>query len=190
MLCENFSLTHICTPCQKTFLQPHLYKRILPSGIIVYSFYKYSEIKELLFTKHTDIGFHIYTILAKLSFSKFADEFHSKEIKRLVSIAIDDKPKNSYSHTAILNKALKTYNIEPLYTKLYATNDISYSGKSRVYRLENPRNFHLKRFKEKEIILVDDIITTGTTLTQAINICHKAGKEVLFCLTLSDVNIK
>ena len=42
----------------------------------------------------------------------------------------------------------------------------------------------------KEVILIDDIITTGATLTQAIQTMQKADKEVLFCLTLTDVSFK
>ena len=54
----------------------------------------------------------------------------------------------------------------------------------------NPRNFTCKEFKEKNVILVDDIITTGLTLTQAVNVLHVKEKEVLFCLTLADAREK
>ena len=187
ILCENYSLTHICKSCQTNFLTPSIYKRTLSNGITVISFYSYDDIKELLFTKHTDIGFYVYNILSKLSFKKFADEFHTKE--HYVSIAIDDDPKSGYSHTAILNHALKSYNIKPLYSKLRAKSTISYSGKTRAFREQNPRDFHLKNFKSQNVILVDDIITTGTTLLEAIKILEEKKKEVAFCLTLCDANI-
>jgi len=186
-MCESLSLTHICSTCQELFLTPSLYKRKLPNGIEVISFYRYSEIKELLFTKHTDLGFYIYGILAKLSFKKFSDEFTFDET--MLSIAIDDTAKSGYSHTALLNKELKSPFIKPLYNKIRAQNSISYSGKTKEFRLLNPRNFKVNKFKGKNIILVDDIITTGTTLTQAIESLNKEGKEVLFCLTLVDVSM-
>ena len=186
LLCENYSLTqHICTNCQKNFLQPSIYRRTLPNGIQVISFYKYADIKELLFTKHTDLGFHIYSLLASLSFQKFAQEFTFEEC--VVSIGIDDTVKSGYSHTAILNKALKSHTIKPLYKRLRATSTLSYSGKSKAFREANPRNFKYKSFKTKYVILVDDIITTGTTLREASNLLTQEGKEVLFCLTLCDV---
>jgi competence protein ComFC len=187
LLCESLSFIHICHDCQEKFLTPSLYKRKLPNGIEVISFYKYNEIKELLFTKHTDLGFYIYTLLAELSLSKFAKEFVFED--RLISIAIDDNIKSGYSHTAILNRALISPSIKPLYNKLKATNDISYAGKSRQYRLLNPRAFKMDKFKQKSVILVDDIITTGATLTQAIELLTQEGKEVVFCLTLTDVSI-
>ena len=188
MMCEILSLTHICNSCQETFLTPSIYKRKIYNNIEVISFYKYSEIKRLLHTKHTDLGFYIYSILAKKSFKKFADDFNF--VNPVSSIAIDDNILNGYSHTAILNKELKSTYIEPLYNKLRANNRISYSGKSREFRLLNPRNFELNSFKESELILVDDIITTGSTLTQALQTMQQNKKEVLFCLTLADASLK
>ena len=188
MLCENFSLSHICPTCQDLYLKPTIYKRKLSNNIEVISFYKYSEIKKFLHTKHTNIGFYIYNILAKNSFAKFAKEFEFAHA--ITSIAIDDNIKSGYSHTAILNKALKSKSIKPLFNKLRAKNDISYSGKTKEFRLLNPRDFEIKEFKGSEIILVDDIITTGTTLTQAIQVAQSNKKEVLFCLTLADARLK
>lgn len=183
-MCENYSYTHICTDCQTTFLKPSLYKRKLENGIEVLSFYRYSEIKELLFTKHTDLGFYIYNILAQNSFKLFTQEFSIEE--SCVSIPIDDTVVSGYSHTAILNKTLKSKSIKPLYNKLRATNPINYSGKTREFRLTNPRNFKLKKFMQEDVILVDDIVTTGATLTQASTLLTTQGKNVLFCLTLAD----
>ena len=188
MLCENFSLTHICSTCQTTFLTPQLYKRKLQNGIEVISFYKYGEIKDLIHSKHTDIGYYIYTILAKLSFSKFSTEFRMQG--DIVSIGIDDNVTSGYSHTSILNKALKSKSIKPLYNKLRARNPVSYSGKSREFRLLNPRDFQTSDFKEKNVILVDDVITTGSTLNQAILALRAIDKEVILCLTLTDAQVK
>lgn len=126
--------------------------------------------------------------MAKQAFSKFASEFSFEY--PLVSIAIDDNVKSGYSHTAILNKALTCRAIKPLFNKLRAGNSISYSGKSKEFRDMNPRNFKMKKFNANDIILVDDIITTGSTLSQAIEISTKHQKDVLFCLTLADASLK
>ena len=187
LLCESFSLSHICSSCQSTFLRPSLYKRKLSNNIEVFSFYKYEDIKKLLFTKHTEIGYHIYKILAHNSFKIFAKNFDFTNLVH--SIAIDDTSKSGYSHTALLNKSLQSKNIKPLFNTLRAQNSVSYSGKSKEYRLLHPRDFHLKKFEFDDVILVDDIITTGSTLTQAVNIMQANKKEVLFCLTLADVSL-
>ena len=186
MLCESLSFAHICINCQETFLTPRIYKRKILNNIEVISFYKYNDIKDLLHTKHTDLGFYIYSILAKNSLKKFAQNF--KYPQKVASIGIDDTPKGKYSHTAVLNRVLKSNYIKPLYNKLRAKNTISYSGKSKEFRTLNPRAFKTYEFKESAIILVDDIITTGSTLTQAIQAMKT--KEVLFCLTLADASLK
>jgi len=185
MVCENYSLHHICSECQKVHLTPTLFTQELTPDVKVLSFYKYEQIKDFIHTKHTDLGFYIYNILAQNSFKLFAQEFQYNE--NIVSIAVDDHVRGDYSHTAILNNSLKTPNITPLHNKLRAQSNISYSGKSKQFRLEHPRDFLLKPFPEKSTILVDDIITTGTTLREALSVLQQAEKEVLFSLTLCSV---
>lgn len=187
LLCESFSLLHICDTCQENFLTPSLYKRKV-QNTDVFSFYKYEDIKKLLHTKHTDIGFYIYKILAHNSFKKFAKEFNYKY--PLVSIPVDDTITSGYSHTALLNKALHSKSIKQHYNKLRAKNTVSYSGKSRDFRLQNKREFQVHSFHEKNVILVDDIITTGATLDEAITCMQTNKKEILFCLTLADSALK
>ena len=189
LICHNYSLTqHICTGCQERFLKPSIYKRVLQNNTTVISFYKYKEIKEFLFTKHSDIGFHIYRLLAKLSFAKFSQTFSWPNI--VASVGVDDVPKSGYAHTAILNRALKSSTIKPYTNRLRAQNSISYSGKSKAFREANPRDFQMRSSQEKEVIVVDDIITTGATLREASNILTQNGKEGLFCLTLADAGLK
>lgn len=184
LMCENLSLSHICKKCRATLLAPQLYRRTLYKNIELFSFYNYDEIKELLFTKHTDLGFHIYSILAQESFKTFRENFHTKE--HYNAIAIDDHVKNGYSHTAILAKALSSYNITPRYQQLRATNQIHYSGKSRKFREQNKRGFGSIQGEFDNIILVDDIVTTGATLTEAI---QSVGEhKIAFCLVLSDLS--
>jgi len=130
----------------------------------------------------------MYKTLAKKAFAKFANEFEFEF--PLISIAIDDNIQSGYSHTAILNKALTCRAIKPLHSKLRAQNSISYSGKSKEFRLMNPRNFTMKKFNGDNVILVDDIITTGSTLNQALETVKLNKKEVLFCLTLADASLK
>ncbi len=184
LMCEKFSFSHICTNCQKEHLIPKLYTRKILGSIPVYSFYKYSDIESLLLTKHTDLGFYIYKMLGKLAFKKFADNFDFED--KICSIAVDDHARHGYSHTALLNHSLTCKSIKPRVNILHAQNTQTYSGKKYEYRLMHPRDFTCKDIKEEYVIIVDDIITTGLTLTQAVNALHIKGKEVLFCLTLAD----
>lgn len=184
MACGGFSLSHVCSRCQESLLTPTLHKRKIFGSIPVYSFFPYDEIESLLLTKHTDIGYYIYTILAKRSLGAFAREWQYEN--RVASLGIDDYATSGYSHTAVLNRALKSSMITPLYGKLRATNHYKYAGKSAEERLVNPRQFTYAPFAEREVILVDDIVTTGTTLSEAVEILHSHGKKVILCLTLTD----
>ncbi|MDD5159002.1 MAG: phosphoribosyltransferase family protein [Sulfuricurvum sp.] len=188
MMCERFSFSHICSACQESLLAPTLHKRKIMGSIPVYSFFPYNDIEPLLLTKHTDIGYYIYTILAKRSLGIFAREWQYES--SVASIGIDDHATSGYSHTAVLNRALKSSNIIPHFGKLRATQHYKYAGKSVEERLMNPRKFVYKPFEEKEVILVDDIVTTGTTLSEAAEILSAQGKKVIFCLTLSDAENK
>ena len=184
LVCESLSLKHICKTCQSELLSPSFFKRKILGKIPVYSFYKYQDIESLLLTKHTDLGHYIYTILAKNSFLPFAQNFEYNS--NIASLSIDDHVQNGYSHTAVLNKALKSRWIKPHYAKIRAKNKIAYSGKDYQFRLLNPRDFQVAEFIDEDVILVDDVITTGLTLTQAVQALQKEGKNVLFCLTLAD----
>lgn len=184
MVCESWSFSHICSACQNNLLTPRLHKRKILGSIPVYSFFPYSEIEPLLLTKHTDIGYYVYTILARCSLGAFAQTWEYGY--GVASIGIDDDPKSGYSHTAVLNRALKSPTIKPRYGKLRAQNHHKYAGKSVEERLLNPRQFAYRPFAEEEVILVDDIVTTGTTLSEAAEVLHAHGKKVILCLTLAD----
>ncbi|MBN2816885.1 MAG: ComF family protein [Campylobacterales bacterium] len=183
MMCETFSLSHICKNCQINYLSPQIRKQKIYHDIELISFYKYEEIKTLLHTKHTDVGEYIYKLLAENSMALFAQEFQSSE--QYDAIGIDDHVRNGYSHTAILTKALHSQHISPLYNMLRAKSHLSYSGKSKYFRQKNPRNFNLRYLPKKQIILVDDIVTTGSTMQEAIRkISHE---NIAFCLALVDL---
>ena len=68
-----------------------------------------------------------------------------------------------------------------------AQNRVNYSGQDLQSRLENPRDFLYKGKSNIDVILVDDIITTGITLQEAQKVLLSHGVNVLFALTLADV---
>ncbi|BCD59777.1 MULTISPECIES: ComF family protein [unclassified Nitratiruptor] len=182
LVCQDFSWQIICRTCQTTLLKPTIKRRKIFDQFEVISFYEYSEIAPLLHTKHHYIGASVFTIMARNSFVHFAQHFDQKA----TAIAIDDRIERSgYSHTAILAHALKSAMIQVCYGALQAKHDVSYSGKSLQYRLQHPRGFQYKGPKD-DIILVDDIVTTGTTLQEAYSAAKREGANPLFALTLAD----
>jgi len=186
--CHKFSMATFCKRCQERLLQPTVTKRII-NGLDVYSFFKYQHIQDLLLTKHTPQGFNIYRALAKLSFRPFIENFMKKDSREIHIVGIDENVKSGYSHVALLTHKMAHKNVKVLHGKLMARNKVNYSGKKLQYRLENPRDFIYTGVKDVEVILIDDIITTGTTLKEAKQVLEKAGVEVLFALTLADVEV-
>lgn len=159
--------------------------RQLDRDFKVYSFYKYSEIKHLLFAKHKFYGYFVFNALAKLSFAKFKDFFAPQTA--LNAIPLDDRVQNAlYSHSAILARHLKTAFVKPLYNALQASSSVKYSGKSVSFRQRHKRNYKLLKKPEFPVILVDDIITTGSSLLEARSVLEKNKISVLFALVLAD----
>ncbi len=182
--CENISYQAICKSCQKNLLEPSFYKREISKDFFVYSFYQLDDIKELINTKYHFFGDRVYTILGKLAFKKFADNFQYDN--NVLAIPVDDHTRHQFSHTAILAKFLRSKNITPLYNTLKATNIVKYAGKSLDFRKNNKRAFQYLGDKKHDIILVDDVVTTGTTLLEAKIVLEKEQCNPLFALTLCD----
>lgn len=183
IICNNTSILHICDKCLKGALAPTFKSRKI-DGFEIFSFYKYSEIEPLIHYKHKMAGSFILRQLANNSFKKFSQNFEYDG--KISLIAIDDKTKHGYSHTAILANAMRSSVFRPQWGAMRAKNDVIYAGQSLEFRKNNPRDFEFKGAKHKEIVLVDDIVTTGTTLLEARACAEMAGYETLFAVTLAD----
>ena len=186
LLCQNWSLPIICRRCRETLLTPNLNKRILDDGLVVYSFYRYKEIAPLLKTKHTYIGYRIYTELARHAFALFKARFRFDVTVDIVPV--DGIPKGDYAHTAILARALQTNHLRPYYRALPAMYDVTYSAKTLAYRQSHPRGFVFVGRRADQVILLDDIVTTGTTLMEARKAVEADGAKALFALTLANAS--
>lgn len=184
LTCTKLSFSLICKKCQKVFLKPKIKKRVLSSGLEVYSFYRYSDIESLLKSKYQIYGSTIYKILAQNSFKAFAKNFEYP--KELFALPIDDNVNKNFSHSAILAKSLKSDSITPLFSKLRARNQIKYAGKTKTFREQNPRDFKYSGEIGIEVILVDDIVTYGTTLNEAKRVLNRYNVNVAFALTLAN----
>lgn len=182
--CGSFSLPIICNLCESYLLVNKIYKRELSKEFENLSFYSFSELENLIESKYHFHGDKVFDKLAKNSFSKFAKEFNYE--KEVYIIPIDDHTRHNFSHTAILAKAMKTKNLIPKYNCLNAKNIVKYAGRDLEFRQKNKRDFQVKNLKNKKVILVDDLITTGTTILEAKKALEKENNEVLFSLTLAD----
>lgn len=186
--CQSISFKIICKKCQERFLTPSFYKREITKDFFVYSFYKLDDVKEFINSKYEFYGDRVFTILAKLSFERFAQNF--KYENEVYAIPIDDHTRHEFSHTAILAKHLKSEFILCKYNVLKAQNIVKYAGKNLDFRKQNKRNFLYTGKEKVQVILVDDVVTTGSTMLEAKEILENYNCEVLFGLSISNANIK
>jgi competence protein ComFC len=182
--CQSLSIKAICKDCQENFLNSSFYKRELEKDFFVYSFYKFDEVKELLNTKYQFYGDRVFKILSKLSLQKFSANFSFTN--KIFAIPIDDHTFHQFSQTAILTKSLESEFIEPIFDTLKATNRVKYAGKNLEFRKKNRRDFIYTGQSKIQVVLIDDLVTTGLTILEAKECLERNGCEVLFALTLSD----
>jgi competence protein ComFC len=184
ILCESLSFNAVCKLCAAKLLLEDKRSRTLKNGLKVYSFFGYDSIASVLCLKHYFWGHRVLKQIAKITFGEFAKTFHFPQ--KVAAIGIDDAAYDGYSHTAILSKALKSTSIEPIFGALRAKNRVKYSGKTYEFRRKNPRRFVSRLNGFDNVILIDDVITSGLTLQEASEQLKKDGVNVLFALTLAD----
>ncbi len=184
--CEELSLKAICKRCETTLFSPNIRDRTVGT-LQVYSFYKYQDIENFIQTKYYPMGYRVYKELAKITTREFIKEFTKHLTEKIYIIGVDEHVKYGYSNVSILMQSMKTKLTTPIYGKLIAQNKINYAGKNLEFRLSHPRDFRYYGEDNITAILVDDIITTGTTLQEAYNVLISHNVTVLFALTLSDV---
>ena len=147
----------------------------------IISFYDYEEIEKLIKYKYYKFGNRVLKILADSSIGKFFDLYP----ERLNIIPIDDKTEKGFSHTAVLASSVKGHNI--LYSTLHSKNNIHYAGEDLEFRLNNPKDFEYTGEKNIDVVLIDDVVTTGSTIKQARQELKKHNVNVLFSVVLANL---
>ena len=184
--CSKLSLKIICKICEEQLFVPNVSTRKVGT-LDVISFFKYSTLESLLHTKHKPEGYRIYKALAKMTMKPFIKEFVESDDRDVYIVGIDEHVKSGYAHVALLTHAMKMMHAIPQHSVLMAKNRVNYSGKTLQYRLEHPRDSVYTGKSDIDVILIDDIITTGITLQEAQKVLMAHGVNVLFALTLADV---
>ncbi len=183
--CNSLSFSIFCKSCKSNLLSPNLFKRV-EGDLIVYSLFKYRNVSEILTTKHTPIGYRVYKFLGRELLRPFIEEFSRNYNRNFSIIGIDEKIKSGYSHIALLTHQLNGIDrVDVIHSKLISKSDVTYASKSLEFRLNNSRKFEYSGDKNIEAVLVDDIITTGTTLKEAYKLLKSCGVDVLFALTIA-----
>lgn len=184
VLCHSLSWNLLCHSCLR-WIAPTPQTRTI-GDLCIYSVFDYHEVDILLKSKYAIIGSRILRLLANKA-ARFVAQ-NAKLPRDIYGVAIDDKPKGGYAHTAIIAHAFEHYaGIAALYGRLIAQSNVRYAGKSLDFRRKNPRRFTTTLTQEiagNGVILYDDIIITGTTLREAATLLKKRGIPVICAITL------
>ena len=186
--CNRLSFDAICKECQKEYLKLDITKKEL-ANFEVFSLFEYNEIVEIVHSKYLQVGRRVYKYLAKKYFKPFLEKYkHNIYCDTLYLVAVDENVTRGYSNVAILTEyASNKKDIKALHGALKAKNRVKYAGKSLEFRLNHSRNFVYNGPKNIDAVLIDDIITTGTTLKEAYEVLNKSGVNIHFALTLAYV---
>lgn len=185
LLCGKFSFKDLCKDCLGLIVVKRTCRKL--QDFKVYGFFDYDSISFLLHAKYSVLGSKVYRELSKLALKHLQAQ---KKTYDCFGVGVDDRiSKQGYAHNAIFLSHLKQVGLKPMYRTIYASNDVRYAGKSLKFREQNPRKFILQReVIGKEIVLVDDIITSGLTLLEAKEFLEKHGAKVLCAFVLADAN--
>ena len=184
--CAKLSFKIICNACKKNLFPTTIGTRTVGTLDVIY-FYKYTHLESLLLTKHKPEGYRVYKALSRMTLKPFIEEFLEADDRTVYIVGVDEYVKSGYAHVGVLTHQMKSKTSIPQHAALMAQNRVNYAGKSLQFRLENPRNFDYIGKKDVDVILVDDIITTGITLQEAQKVLTQSGVNVLFALVLADV---
>lgn len=182
LLCGKFSWRYLCKTCDAS-LTPDPKRHLIEGRLNVISFFAYDDVEPLIKTKYHPFGTRTLARLSRRAFQPFFADLALEQPAAL--LPIDDRPGKWFSHTAALARAAEGRSVKARYGKLRATAKIHYAGQSLAFRKSNPRRFAIKPFNEEAVILLDDLMTTGTTLLEAADAIEKTGKTVLFAVVLA-----
>ncbi len=183
-VCNALSFTSLCRRCRTDIVVPSIDMREVGT-LRIYSLFSYSAIEALLLTKHKSEGYRLYRTLGRYYLRPFLHQVQTQLSHSFCAVGVDERVEAGYSHIAQLTRSVVSDSITTRHGVLRAQNRVRYAGKSLAYRLENPRGFRYTGDKT-DVVLVDDIVTTGTTLHEAMLTVEKSGANVLFAVVLAD----
>lgn len=183
----RFAKKQICGNCLKE--KTHLFK--MQRAAFIYD----DNSKDLII----DFKFHDKTssaeVLANMLFVAGKDIW-AENPDYLIPVPLHKKRlhKRRYNQSALLCKFLSLKTMVPsdyfsLERVINTVPQVSLTGAKRknnlkkAFRLKNP-----EKFKNKSVVLVDDVKTTGSTLRECAKVLHNAGAKNIYSLTLAQTD--
>lgn len=158
-------------------------------AVVKYDDFSDKLIYSLKYYDRTDLA----STLSAMMISKIAELAHSIDIITCVPIHKNKLKKRGYNQAALLAKHVANAIGKPFNPSiLIKTKDtISQSGLSKEERKENVKHSfginakHSKKVFRKNVLIIDDVITTGATLNECCKKLKRAGAKKLVVLTFA-----
>ena len=200
ILCnKNSEEFHLCKTCLKNIkFSTDSYKRIVNSVQIFSPFFYKDEIQKLILNYKFKHKKSLYKLFSKFLF----DYFNFCELKNILTpentiiIGIpsykDRKNKRGYNHINLIVKELsKQLNIQysdKIIEKIKYTKpqyNLNYS--ERYENIKNSFKINVKNIDKSNILIIDDIVTSGATASEIINLFKNIKNIDIYFLSLSVV---
>jgi ComF family protein len=165
---------------------------------ISYCFVYNSEIFKLIngFKNHDKS--YLAKFISNFLIKKIIEKQLADKIDIVIPIPIHYRKliKRKYNHTAILSKIIAKHFDKPFtyntLKKIKKTKDqMKLNGKKRLTNVKGAFNInknHLKYLKSKNILLVDDVLTTGATINECSKVLKESGCRQVHILIFARVN--
>lgn len=184
-ICEKIGKGYICEKCYKE-IKEYLYHNGEVEQKNIYYLLKYKDIirKKMIDYKFNDKSYLHHMFYEILINNKKACEFF-KNYDIIIPVPIHKKKRNirGYNQSELIaRKIAKHFNI-PIDTKilLKEKNTPMQSSLGKEERIKNVQNVYKieysERIKEKNVLLVDDIYTTGATVKECKKMLQLAGAK-------------
>jgi competence protein ComFC len=196
----SFDIKSLCLACNNpTFndlTHPRCKRKYTIDGCISALTYN-KNVQKLIFNfKHKPYLTDLKTILSELFYeSIIQNEQFQRQIKKgewiLAPIPLSEARlrKRGYNQAQILAEELSQKLNFPMQNLLERTRETKTQGglttSQRKLNIKNAFKLKIEDVKHKNIFLVDDVVTTGSTLLEAARVLKRGGVQKVFGLTLA-----
>lgn len=181
-ICDKIGEEYICEKCYKE-IKPYLYQKIENNNFYLLQY------KDIIRQKMIDYKFNDKSYLHNMFCEIFVKSEIGCEFLKSYDIIIPvpmykrKKAKRGYNQSELIARDLSKYFKIPINTKAFIKqkNTPMQSSLGKEERIKNVQNVykvqHVEKIINKNVLLVDDIYTTGATVNECKKILQLAGTK-------------